>query len=123
MQERNQDGEKEKDGLIKMTDLPIEVQFKYLLRDYKKRNVYIGQLLAEIDELKYKLKEKTVTIQNVISLKDIPKSERKQMLFEYYEKKGIEKSPQKKIDKLKKENRKLLEELIIAKQKLKEHGK
>lgn len=74
---------------VDLNDLPVEVMFKYLLKDYKKLKVYTGQLLAEIDELKDELKRATRPIQNVISLKGIPKTEREEMLFKYYDTIGV----------------------------------
>lgn len=65
---------------INLDDLPIEILFKYLLRDYKKAQ-------KEIDTLK---KEKSEHIN--ISLKDIPKSERKEYMIAYF--KDINKAEQ-----------------------------
>lgn len=50
---------------VDLNDLPIEVMYKYLYRDYKKAKVYIGQLLAEIDELKNNLKNATKSVNTV----------------------------------------------------------
>lgn len=99
-----------------LDDLPIEVMYKYLYRDYKKAKVYIGQLLAEIDELKCELNNATRPQQNVISLKGIPKAERKQMLFEYYQQVGVgcgKRSQKIKIEKLE-------QEIIALRKKLEE---
>lgn len=99
---------------VDLNDLPIEVMYKYLYRDYKKAKVYIGQLLAEIDELKDNLKKATKPVNTSISLKGIPKAERKQMLFEYYQKIGVgcgKKSQQIRIDNLMKEVIKLRKQL------------
>lgn len=101
---------------VNLDDLPIEVMYKYLLRDYKRSKVYIGQLLAEIDELRYELKNAKKVEQKVISLKEIPKAERKQMLFEYYQRMGI--GCGKKSQKVKIEN--LEKELIALRKKMEE---
>lgn len=109
MQENSQSKEK-----VNLDDLPIEVMYKYLYRDYKKAKVYIGQLLAEIDELKYELKNATRPQQNVISLKGIPKPERKQMLFEYYQRTGVgtgKKAQRVRMEKLEQEVIKLRKQL------------
>lgn len=45
------------DNKIDLEDLPIEVLFKYLLKDYKAAKVEIGVLQSENEELKYELKE------------------------------------------------------------------
>lgn len=65
---------------INLDDLPIEVLFKYLLRDYKKAQKEINTLKRE--------KSKHVNI----SLKDIPKSERKEYMIAYF--KDIDKAEQ-----------------------------
>lgn len=101
---------------VNLDDLPIEVMYKYLLRDYKRSKVYIGQLLAEIDELKYELKNAKKIEQKVISLKEIPKAERKQMLFEYYQQMGVgcgKRSQRIRIEKLE-------QEIIALRKKLEE---
>ena len=40
---------------INVEDIPIETLYKYLLKDYKRQNIEIGQLKAYIEELEYKL--------------------------------------------------------------------
>lgn len=99
---------------VDLNDLPIEVMYKYLYRDYKKAKVYIGQLLAEIDELKDNLKNATKPVNTVISLKGIPKPERQQMLFEYYQRTGVgtgKKAQRVRMEKLEQEVIKLRKQL------------
>lgn len=76
------------DNKIDLEDLPIEVLFKYLLKDYKAAKVEIGMLQSEIQELQHQLAiaKKTQVVQ--VSLKGIPKSERKEYMMAYYEQIG-----------------------------------
>ena len=65
------------DNKIDLEDLPIEVLFKYLLKDYKAAKVEIGVLQSENEELKYELKEAKRPQIMQVHLKDIPKDEKK----------------------------------------------
>lgn len=76
------------DNKIDLEDLPIEVLFKYLLRDYKAAKVEIGMLQSEIAELNYQLKKAKKPQIMQVHLKDIPKDERKEYMMAYYEKTG-----------------------------------
>ena len=73
---------------INLDDLPIEVLFKYLLRDYKAAKVEIGMLQSEIAELNHQFKETEKPEVVQVILKGIPKSERKEYMMAYYEKTG-----------------------------------
>lgn len=76
------------DNKIDLEDLPIEVLFKYLLKDYKAAKVEIGMLQSEIAELNHQLKETEKPEVVQVILKGIPKSERKEYMMAYYEKTG-----------------------------------
>lgn len=75
--------------LVNLDDLPIEVLFKYLLRDYKTAKVEIGMLQSEIEELNYQLKVAKKPQIMQVHLKEIPKSERKEYMMAYYEQIGL----------------------------------
>lgn len=77
------------DHKIDLEDLPIEVLFKYLLRDYKAAKVEIGVLQSENEELKYQLKEAKRPQIMQVNLKEIPKGERKEYMMAYYEQIGL----------------------------------
>lgn len=77
------------DNKIDLEDLPIEVLFKYLLRDYKAAKVEIGMLQSEIAELNYQLKEAKRPQIMQVHLKGIPKDERKEYMMAYYEQIGL----------------------------------
>lgn len=77
------------DNKIDLEDLPIEVLFKYLLRDYKAAKVEIGMLQSEIAELNHQLKETEKPEVVQVILKGIPKSERKEYMMAYYEQIGL----------------------------------
>lgn len=77
------------DNKIDLEDLPIEVLFKYLLRDYKAAKVEIGVLQSENEELKYQLKEAKKPQIMQVYLKDIPKGGRKEYMMAYYEQIGL----------------------------------
>lgn len=93
------------DDLMTFDDLPIEEIYKYLLKDYKAAKVEIGKLKSEIDELKYKLKNKKTEVK-VVSLKGIPKNERKECLLELYRENGTVDNLDQKLQKA---NRKAIE--------------
>lgn len=76
------------DNKIDLEDLPIEVLFKYLLKDYKAAKVEIRMLQSEIAELNHQLKETEKPEVVQVILKGIPKSERKEYMMAYYEKTG-----------------------------------
>lgn len=77
------------DNKIDLEDLPIEVLFKYLLRDYKAAKVEIGMLQSEIAELNYQLKKAKRPQIMQVNLKEIPKGERKGYMIAYYEQIGL----------------------------------
>lgn len=77
------------DNKIDLEDLPIEVLFKYLLKDYKAAKVEIGMLQSEIAELNHQLKETEKPEVVQVILKGIPKSERKEYMMAYYEQIGL----------------------------------
>lgn len=77
------------DNKIDLEDLPIEVLFKYLLKDYKAAKVEIGMLQSEIAELNYQLKKAKKPQIMQVHLKDIPKDERKEYMMAYYEQIGL----------------------------------